>query len=83
MEHDADTLKNPMAHYFEVLTLALNENKDDPEELNKILIKLTADEGYFTAFRSRINDQISYLRNLNTKRAEIADLLGRGIRERK
>lgn len=83
MEHDADTLKSPMTNYLESLNLALEENKDDPDELTKISTRLSADEGYLSAFRSRINEQISHLRSINTKKAEIADLIGRGIRERK
>lgn len=83
MERDADSLKPSMVEYLEALEKALQVNHDDVDELRKIMGRLTADKSTLAGLETRMNEKISYLVNMKAKKAEIADVLGRAVRERK
>ena len=79
MEKDADSLKQPMVSYLEILSEAVNANLDDPEELRRISNAIVQDKNdlYY------VNERITQIINMSVIKKLMTDTLKDSIDKRK
>ena len=82
-ELDADSLKPTMLKHLEVLMETIRINRDDLDELRKILARVSADRIMMYDIEAKLTAKIGHLANYEQMRDQIKNALNTAIGMRK